>query len=155
MRFGSVGEDCKLILWDLSSAALSRPKTHVCPFSPLYLSGTDELETKVPSIRRHSIGSTLSLPRRRTESNSHLPPSPTYHPPPRRAEVSMLEPILSKVLSNDLFAGLQWKGDGLVTSSRNGQIKLWDRPPVSEGGGGEGLGGMFSGSIVRIDARAR
>jgi hypothetical protein len=67
----------------------------------------------------------------------------------------MLEPILSKVLSNDLFAGLQWKGDGLVTSSRNGQIKLWDRPPVSEGGGGEGLGGMFSGSIVRIDARAR
>lgn len=29
MRFASVGEDCKLILWDLSSAALTRPKAHV------------------------------------------------------------------------------------------------------------------------------
>ncbi|KAJ1026762.1 hypothetical protein NDA16_002059 [Ustilago loliicola] len=27
-RFASVGEDCKMILWDLSSAALNRPKTH-------------------------------------------------------------------------------------------------------------------------------
>lgn len=29
MRFASVGEDCKLIMWDLSSAALTRPKAHV------------------------------------------------------------------------------------------------------------------------------
>lgn len=32
LRFGSVSEDCKLILWDLSSAALSRPKTHHVSF---------------------------------------------------------------------------------------------------------------------------
>ena len=29
LRIASVGEDCKLILWDLSSASLTRPKAHV------------------------------------------------------------------------------------------------------------------------------
>ena len=31
IRFASVAEDCKMIRWELSPAALSRPKAHVRP----------------------------------------------------------------------------------------------------------------------------
>lgn len=37
-RFASVSEDCKLILWDLSSAALQRPKGHHQHGHPVSLS---------------------------------------------------------------------------------------------------------------------
>lgn len=168
MRFASVGEDCKLIIWDLSSAALSRPKVHVrslftsSPASSLFPSH------QATSIRRHSAGSTMSLLRKRSESTAHLPfppdqfpptesVGPIFHPAPRRTEVSMLQPVSVKVLSNDLFASLLFLPDSLVTVSRTGQIKQWDRPPVEEEGeeGLRGMRGEFCGSVVRIDARAR
>lgn len=167
MRFASVGEDCKLIVWDLSSASLSRPKTHVrSSFSTSQVSCSPNQQAT--SIRRHSAGSTFSLPRRRAESTAHLPSpldqsiptdvlGPIFHPAPRRTEVSILQPTCVKVLSNDLFASLLFLPDFLVTASRTGQVKLWDRPPVEEEGEERlrGMRGEFCGSVVRIDARAR
>ncbi|GAA5885477.1 hypothetical protein JCM6882_009635 [Rhodosporidiobolus microsporus] len=148
MRFVSVGDDCKVVLWDLSSAALTRPKAHAHPHA-----------------RRHSASSQLSLPRRSiSESHSPLPTDltnapvertgPSFHPAPRRDDVSLLQPVLVKTLSNDVFTGIKILPDFVITGSRAGQVKQFDRPPVTEGLLG-GLRNEFAASVVRIDARAR
>ncbi|GAA6027087.1 hypothetical protein JCM8097_006100 [Rhodosporidiobolus ruineniae] len=141
MRFISVGEDCKVVLWDLSSAALARPKAHAHPHA-----------------RRHSTSSQLSLPRRtHSESHAHLPldsaerSGPVFHPAPRRDDVSLLQPVAVKALSTDLFTGIKVLPDYLITATRSGQVRQYDRPPVQEAG----LMNEFAASVVRIDARAR
>lgn len=50
-RFASVGEDCKLILWDLSSAALMRPKSHVREEADI-----DSIECEAYAISRSFAG---------------------------------------------------------------------------------------------------
>ncbi|GAA5968262.1 hypothetical protein JCM11641_003787 [Rhodosporidiobolus odoratus] len=145
MRFVSTGEDCKVVLWDLSSAALTRrPKAHAHP-----------------AARRHSHSSQYSIPRRsNSESHAHLPldPSerigPSFHRAPRRDDVSLLQPVMVKTLSNDFFAGVKVLPDYLIFSSRKGEVKQYDRPPLGEGLLG-GLMNEFAASVVRIDARAR
>ncbi|SCV69072.1 BQ2448_2092 [Microbotryum intermedium] len=144
MRFASVGEDCKLVLWDLSSAALTRPKSHA----------------QHPHARR------LSLSAQRLESSGHLPispkgtsdrTSPVYHPSPRRDDVAHLQPVMVKTLSHDLFANVFFLPQYLLTVSRSGQIRQYDRPPEKEDGYGHniGLSGEFASSVVALDRRAR
>lgn len=186
-RFLSVGEDCKLIVWDLSSAALTRPKQHVS--LPLLVQKSKSIDIKPwhqgPYSRRHSAGSTLSLARRRGngESSAQLPlttaerASPCYHSAPRRSDgsstsslpvhssnnllriVAMLQPQMVKALSSDLFAGLQVLSGHVVTFSRIGQVKLWERPPTHHDdaieGGLKSLRAEFAASTVNIDSRKR
>ncbi|BGP30078.1 hypothetical protein JCM10296v2_001830 [Rhodotorula toruloides] len=145
LRIASVGEDCKLILWDLSSASLTRPKAHAHPH-----------------VRRHSASSQVSLNRRsNSESAWHLPldpaersAGPAFHPAPRRDDVSLLQPVAVKVLSTDLFSGVQILPDYVLLATRGGQVKQYDRPPIHESLLG-GLSSEFAASVVRLDARAR
>lgn len=68
----------------------------------------------------------------------------------------MLQPIMVKVLSDDLFSGVHILPDYLLTLSRAGQIKMFDRPPeVQDGVGLLGLSHEFAGSVVALDRRAR
>lgn len=157
MRFASVGEDCKLILWDLSSAALTRPKAHVCRATACSESALTSLHTQLHTHnRRHSITS-------QRESMSHLPLSaaatersdPVFHPAPRRDDVALLQPVMVKALSNDIFAGLFYLPEYIVTLSRSGQIKQFDRPPELEEGRLLGIRNEFASSVVALDRRAR
>ncbi|GAA5851327.1 hypothetical protein JCM9279_001106 [Rhodotorula babjevae] len=142
LRFASVGEDCKLILWDLSSASLTRPKAHAHPHA-----------------RRHSTSSQTSIHRRSMSESGPQPPldacervGPAFHPAPRRDDVSLLQPIMVKALSTDLFSDVQILPDYLVLGTRLGHVLQFDRPPT---GALEGLNSEFAASVVRIDARAR
>ncbi|TKA52912.1 hypothetical protein B0A53_04215 [Rhodotorula sp. CCFEE 5036] len=146
LRIASVGEDCKLILWDLSSASLTRPKAHVHPHA-----------------RRHSVASQTSLSRRPTSDNGHdadadagaeRSAGPNFHPAPRRDDVSLLQPAMVKTLSHDLFTGVAFLPSHVVLSTRGGHIKQFERPPDSEASIG-GLSSEFAASVVRLDARAR
>ncbi|GAA5874953.1 hypothetical protein JCM3774_000458 [Rhodotorula dairenensis] len=146
LRIASVGEDCKLILWDLSSASLSRPKAHAHP-----------------PVRRQSIASQTSLSRRSTSDQGHNgadagpdrpAAGPNFHPAPRRDDVSLLQPAMVKTLSNDLFTGVAFLPSHVILSTRGGHIKQFERPPDSEASVG-GLSSEFAASVVRLDARAR
>ncbi|KAK0463809.1 WD40-repeat-containing domain protein [Desarmillaria tabescens] len=81
-RFGSVGEDNKLILWDFSSGALHRPKF------------------QATHHQRVSMSSTISLAFKRDRSALYLPsptedkPYPRYHPAPSRNEIAVVQPVL-------------------------------------------------------------
>ncbi|KAF9019379.1 hypothetical protein BDZ89DRAFT_1116762 [Hymenopellis radicata] len=95
-RFGSVGEDNKLILWDFSSGTLHRPKFHATHH------------------QRVSMSSTVSLAFRHDRSALHLPsvsptdekPYPRYHPAPSRNEVAVVQPVLTKQVEGDLLAAV-------------------------------------------------
>ena len=65
-RFASVGEDCKMILWDFSSAALNRPKTYA-PHSGGGGGG--------PRRSSVGLGSTYSLVDKHTASSSVRSPA--------------------------------------------------------------------------------
>jgi len=121
-RFGSVGEDNKLILWDFSSGILHRPKLH-------------------SHHHRLSMASSLSLAaRRRTDaltadhSTLHLPPPgpegplARYHPAPSRNEVAIVQPVLVKQLENDILTAIAFLPRWLITATKVGHVKLWIRP---------------------------
>ncbi|KAJ7137724.1 WD40-repeat-containing domain protein [Mycena epipterygia] len=115
-RFGSVGEDNKLILWDFSSGALHRPKF------------------QATHQQRVSMASTVSLAFRRDRSTLYLPtgedgsPFPRYHPAPSRNEIAVVQPCLIKPIDGDILATLVFLPRSILTSTRNGHIKLWIRP---------------------------
>ncbi|KAI8989784.1 WD40 repeat-like protein [Trametes punicea] len=119
-RFGSIGEDNKLILWDFSSGALHRPKLHAAHH------------------QRMSMTSSISLAlRRRGESTIYLPPtgasgaeSPLtrYHPAPSRNEVAIVQPVVVKLIGNDMLTDIVFLSRGLLTASKQGHIKFWVRP---------------------------
>lgn len=155
MRFASVGEDCKLILWDFSSAALTRPKAHAHPASaaPRRISGASTL-----SLGRHRSGSSAAhLPYGADGAGAggERPDQPVFHPARRRAEVSGLQPVMVKALSSDLFEEVHFLPEFIVTHSRGGQVKQWDRPPVGEGEEGFGMLNQWAQSEIQLDSRAR
>ena len=69
----------------------------------------------------------------------------------------MLQPIMVKQLSHDLYSGVFLSDAFLVTLSRSSQIKLYDRPPERVDGeiGLLGLSGEFGSSVVALDRRVR
>ncbi|GAB1517964.1 hypothetical protein RhiTH_001020 [Rhizoctonia solani] len=111
-RFGSVGEDNRLIFWDLSAGALHRPKLH-------------------PS---HALSSTLSLALRRSHGNLvaggvHQGETDRFHPAPSRMEVATIQPVVVKPIDGEhLLAHVSFLPSGMMTMTRTGLIRQWVRP---------------------------
>ncbi|CAE6535863.1 unnamed protein product [Rhizoctonia solani] len=111
-RFGSVGEDNRLIFWDLSSGALHRPKLH-------------------PS---HALSSTLSLALRRSHGNLvaggvHQGETDRFHPAPSRMEVATIQPVVVKPIDGEhLLAHVSFLPSAVMAMTRTGLIKQWVRP---------------------------
>ncbi|KAL2378442.1 hypothetical protein RJZ90_005998 [Blastomyces dermatitidis] len=133
-RFGSVGDDCRLLLWDFSVAMLHRPKV---------LQATARQRTSVVAPSSRSRTDTLSSNRVRSDSNrtDSKPVEekgddvPTFHPVEPRARTAQLPPIMSKVIGEDPICWLGFLEDCIITSSLEGHIRTWDRPRegVNEG----------------------
>ncbi|TPX32091.1 hypothetical protein SmJEL517_g04754 [Synchytrium microbalum] len=97
-RFGSVGDDGRICLWDFSVSSLHRPR------------GVTMRRSRVDSERVvHHI----------------------HHAPPR-SEVSMLEPSMVKVIHNEPICSLVFREDAIVTTDKQGYVKIWTRPPQTE-----------------------
>ncbi|PGH11063.1 hypothetical protein AJ79_05105 [Helicocarpus griseus UAMH5409] len=132
-RFGSVGDDCRLLLWDFSVAMLHRPKA---------LQATARQRTSIVTIPGRHRTETLSSSRLRSDSNrtdnkpmeekEHVA---IIHPVEPRARTAHFPPIMSKVVGEDPLCWLGFLEDCIITSSLEGHIRTWDRPRegVSEG----------------------
>ncbi|KAF1999247.1 putative WD40 repeat protein CreC [Amniculicola lignicola CBS 123094] len=125
-RIGSVGEDCRLLLWDFSVGMLHRPRA--------------------ASVRnRNSVTSnTLRMQRTRTESsatrlrsNSNLTTATEaaevdedeiVHPVEPRARTPMLPPVMAKTVDDHPLCWLGFEEDCIIASCQSGHIKTWDRP---------------------------
>ncbi|KAJ6442048.1 catabolite repression protein creC [Purpureocillium lavendulum] len=103
-RFGSVGEDGRLCLWDFGVGMLHRPK-RVDSTSP--------------------VGARL-------RSNSGLDGDDEgdgiSHPVEPRARIPMLPPVLTTVIDTHPACWLDFTEDAIITSCKNGHVRTWNRP---------------------------
>ncbi|EAS35894.3 catabolite repression protein creC [Coccidioides immitis RS] len=123
-RFGSVGDDRQLLLWDFSAAMLHRPKA---------LQATARQRNSIaPSSRTRTDNNRAGRVRSNSTQTDSQPgrvdAGVTYHPVEPRAFTAHLPPILSKVIGEDRVAWIGFLEDSIMTSSHEGHIRTWDRP---------------------------
>ncbi|RYP76521.1 hypothetical protein DL771_001755 [Monosporascus sp. 5C6A] len=121
-RFGSVGEDCRLCLWDFNVGMVHTPKG-----APVRLRGGDALqrsETQGTLASRLRSGSQASATEGK-ESN------PIIHPVQSRARTAIIPPVLTKLADKDPLNWVTFTHDSIMTSSDKGRIRTWTRPSDS------------------------
>ncbi|KAL2652146.1 hypothetical protein R1flu_020274 [Riccia fluitans] len=109
-RFGSVGQDTQLLLWDLAMDEV------VVPLRRLggTLSGS-------PAFREPGAQSA------RWES---VQPVGILHPAPVRKEVPKLAPIMAHRVHAEPLSSLIFTKESILTACHEGHVKIWDRPGV-------------------------
>lgn len=110
-RFGSVGEDCRLLLWDFSVGMLGRPKTV-------------RARGSISTDRKQSTATT------RLRSNSNLTQVQTdgtdaveevVHPVDGRASTATLPPVMSKAIDEHPLCWLGFEEGCILTSCKDGE----------------------------------
>ncbi|KAJ6135169.1 hypothetical protein N7512_000329, partial [Penicillium capsulatum] len=128
-RFGSVGDDCRLLLWDFSVGMLHRPRAH-------HATARNRTSLVVPNSQssRHradSGGNRVRSDSDRTENSKSDVNPMASHPVEPRARTALLPPIMSKIVGEDPICWLGFQKDCIMTSSLEGHIRTWDRPNES------------------------
>jgi WD40 repeat protein len=115
-RFGSVGEDGKLLLWDFSVGMLHRPKAasvrHRGSISSRYPNPLQRLDTQTTG-------------RMRSDSNGERDEDgPVRHDVEPRSRVPILPPVLSKSVDPDPLCWLEFTEEAIITSCNSGRSPL-------------------------------
>ncbi|XP_019151969.1 PREDICTED: WD repeat-containing protein 20-like isoform X2 [Ipomoea nil] len=107
-RFGSVGQDTQLLLWDL------------------------EMDELVVPVRRPSGGSpTFSTGSQSAHWDSACPVG-TLQPAPSMRDVPKLSPLVTHRVHTEPLSGLIFTHESVLTVCREGHIKIWMRPGFGE-----------------------
>nr|GMC90508.1 WD repeat-containing protein 20-like [Ipomoea batatas] len=107
-RFGSVGQDTQLLLWDL------------------------EMDELVVPVRRPSGGSpTFSTGSQSAHWDSACPVG-TLQPAPSMRDVPKLSPLVTHRVHTEPLSGLIFTHESVLTLCREGHIKIWMRPGFGE-----------------------
>ncbi|KAJ1984349.1 hypothetical protein H4R34_000724 [Dimargaris verticillata] len=111
-RFGSVGEDTKVLFWDFSVSALHRPKS-----------------------------AAIQLRRMSRASSTFSPPSATtplytqhenvVHEVTPQSQVADLEPVMAQSIHRLPVCSITFREDAVFTTCRSGHIKIWLRPDTA------------------------
>ncbi|KAK3381401.1 WD40-repeat-containing domain protein [Podospora didyma] len=122
-RFGSVGEDRRICLWDFSVGMLHRPKAA----SVHHHQRGSSVSSRLASMQRADSGESA-------DKEKILP-----HPVEPRSRTAMLPPVLSKTIDEDPLCWIDFTQDAILTSCKSGHIRTWSRPSdVSPQGGEDG-----------------
>ncbi|KAI9293316.1 WD40 repeat-like protein [Neoconidiobolus thromboides FSU 785] len=109
-RFGSVGEDSQLLLWDFSLRALPKVKGRV----------------RRGSQSIHSVHSTVGVKDADTIG-------PVLHPLKSRNQVMMLKPLMAQSVHQDPLCSIVFREEAIITTCKKGHIKIWKRPMAKIG----------------------
>ncbi|KAI9712753.1 MAG: hypothetical protein M1820_001375 [Bogoriella megaspora] len=141
-RFGSVGEDCRLLLWDFSVGMLHRPKassvrqrgsvsSHVPP--SLQRKESNPLATtptNTTSASRFMSNSSLGT---ETEEGATGDKDIVVHPVEPRGRIAVLPPVMAKKVDDHPLSWLGFEEDCILTSCQDGHIRTWNRPKEGTG----------------------
>lgn len=107
-RFGSVGQDTQLLLWDLSMDEVVMPLRRLTPSggSPTFSSGSGH--SAHWDNAQHRVG--------------------VLQPPPVRREVPKLAPVVAHRVHVEPLSGLIFTKDAILTVCHEGHVKVWARP---------------------------
>ncbi|KAH6894266.1 WD40-repeat-containing domain protein [Thelonectria olida] len=121
-RFGSVGEDGRLCLWDFSVGMLHRPKAQS-------VRHRGSISSRYTTLQRAETGNT-SNSRLRSDSNLEAEDEEVTvtHPVEPRARIPTLPPVLNKVIDTHPVCWLDFTEDAITTSCKSGHIRTWLRP---------------------------
>ncbi|KAF5869087.1 putative catabolite repression protein crec protein [Botrytis fragariae] len=126
-RFGSVGEDGKLLLWDFSVGMLHRPKA-------ASVRQRGSISSRMPSSlsRVETQGTTATAARFRSNSNLSYAEGRSEttvdHPVEPRAKISILPAVCTKIVADDPLCSLAFTEEHIITSDKIGHIRTWNRP---------------------------
>ncbi|KAL9274461.1 putative catabolite repression protein creC, partial [Drosera capensis] len=108
-RFGSVGQDTQLLLWDFSMDEIVVPLRRCPPGgSPTYSTGSQSSHW------------------------DNVIPLGTLQPSPKVRDVPELSPLVAHRVYSEPLSGLIFTEDSVLTACREGHIKVWMRPESSE-----------------------
>ncbi|XP_030924104.1 WD repeat-containing protein 20-like [Quercus lobata] len=108
-RFGSVGQDTQLLLWDLSMDEIVVPLRRCPP------GGSPTFSTGSQSSHWDSIC-----------------PVGTLQPAPSMRDVPKLSPLVAHRVHSEPLSGLIFTEESILTACREGYVKIWVRPSNSE-----------------------
>ncbi|KTW25754.1 hypothetical protein T552_03367 [Pneumocystis carinii B80] len=115
-RFGSVGEDGRLLLWEFDADSLDKTKDF------------DQSNGHSPLKNNHKTITTPFLDTKTQKDSLNTSSEPLYHAPMSYASVSILSPIMSKIISDQSLSGLVFCQNFIVISGKKDFIQIWDRP---------------------------
>ncbi|XP_039043033.1 WD repeat-containing protein 20-like [Hibiscus syriacus] len=107
-RFGSVGQDTQLLLWDLEMDEIVVPLRRCAGGSPTYSTGS------------HS------------SHWDNVFPLGTLQPASSIQDVSKIPPLVAHRVHNEPLSSLIFTQDSVLTVCQEGHIKIWMRPGVAE-----------------------
>ncbi|KAG4164577.1 hypothetical protein ERO13_A13G025200v2 [Gossypium hirsutum] len=120
-RFGSVGQDTQLLLWDLEMDEIVVPLRRCPPGgSPTYSSGYPPGGS--PTF---STGSQSSY-------WDNVCPLGTLQPAPSIRDVPKISPLVAHRVHTEPLSGLIFTPESVLTVCRQGHIKVWMRPSGAE-----------------------
>ncbi|XP_061374234.1 uncharacterized protein LOC133316494 [Gastrolobium bilobum] len=107
-RFGSVGQDTQLLLWDMEMDEIVVPLRRLSCGSPTYSAGSQSshLDTVVP------LG--------------------TLQPAPSMQDVPKISPLVAHRVHTEPLSGVIFTQESVLTACREGHIKIWMRPVVAD-----------------------
>ncbi|KAK4043144.1 hypothetical protein C8A01DRAFT_43925 [Parachaetomium inaequale] len=132
-RFGSVGEDRRICLWDFSVGMLHRPRAASVRQRGSISSRPGAVAP--PLLHRAETSGTAGTSgsgRLRSDSNLSAAAGEKEkvlpHPVEPRATTATLPPVLSKTVDDDVLCWLGFTPDAILTSCKTGHIRTWTRP---------------------------
>lgn len=117
-RFGSVGEDRRLCLWDFSVGMLHRPRggAGAAPRGSI----ASRFTAGTALGRADTQGTSRSRDGDEDREPGDKPAGP--HPVEPRASTAMLPPVLTKVVDADPLAWLEFTEEAIMTSCKSGML---------------------------------
>ncbi|KAF7818603.1 dystrophia myotonica WD repeat-containing protein-like [Senna tora] len=108
-RFGSVGQDTQLLLWDL------------------------EMDEIVVPLRRAPGGSPTFSAGSQSSHWDSVVPLGTLQPAPSMRDVPKISPLVAHRVHTEPLSGLIFTQESVLTACREGHVKVWMRPGIAEG----------------------
>ncbi|THF93951.1 hypothetical protein TEA_017641 [Camellia sinensis var. sinensis] len=116
-RFGSVGQDTQLLLWDLEMDEIVVPLRRAPGGSP--------------TVRVPGGSPTFSTGSQSSHWDSACPVG-ILQPAPSMRDVPKLSPLVTHRVHTEPLSGLIFTQESVLTICREGHIKIWMRPGFSE-----------------------
>ena len=118
-RFGSVGEDRRLLLWDFSVGMLHRPKAvSTRQRGSIVSHAPTRNRAESQATTRYRSNSTLTTD---FEDDDEL----LEHLVESRTRTAELPPVMSKVVDDDPLSWVGFNEDSIITACTNGHIRTW------------------------------
>ena len=114
-RFGSVGEDGRLLLWDFNVGMLHRPKAATALLLPRASVAGPAGRLRADSLNPGRLRSRSSLTTSSTEAEESV-----EHPVESRTRTAELPPVMSKVVDADPLSWLGFQEDCIITACVSG-----------------------------------